>query len=61
MQGMLDVFTGAVTKASQEISNSTAPLHEAISGILNALDKTEKSAKSLLARVENLPQQKANQ
>ena len=61
IQGMLDVFTGAVTKASQEISNSTAPLHEAISGILNALDKTEKSAKSLLARVENLPQQKANQ
>ena len=61
MQGMLDVFTGAVTKASQEISNSTAPLHEAISGILNALDKTEKSAKSLLTRVENLPQQKANQ
>ena len=58
---MMDVFTGAVTKASQEISNSTAPLHEAISGILNALDKTERSAKSLLERVEKLPQQKANQ
>lgn len=61
MQGMLDVFTGAVTKASQEISNSTTPLHEAISGILNALDKTERSARSLLERVEKLPQQKANQ
>lgn len=61
MQGMLDVFTSAVTNASQEISNSTTPLHEAISGILNALEKTEKSAKSLLARVENLPQQKAKQ
>ena len=61
MQGMLDVFTGAVTKASQEISNSTAPLHESISGILNALDKTERSARSLLERVEKLPQQKSNQ
>ena len=61
MQGMLDTFTTAVTKASQEISNSTSPLHEAISGILNALDKTERSAKALLARVENLPQQKSNQ
>lgn len=61
MQGMLDTFTTAVTKASQEISNSTSPLHEAISGILNALDKTERSAKALLARFENLPQQQSNQ
>ena len=60
MQGLLDTFTTAVAKASQEISNSTSPLHEAISGILNALDKTERSAKALLDRVENLPQQKAN-
>lgn len=61
MQGMLDTFTTALTKAAQEISNSTSPLHEAISGILNALDKTERSAKALLDRVEKLPQQKANQ
>ena len=60
MQGMLDTFTSAVTKASQEISNSTSPLHESISGILNALDKTERSAKALLERVEKMPQQKAN-
>lgn len=58
MQGMLDVFTGAVTKASQEISNSTSPLHEAIGGILNALDRTERSARMLLERVEKLSQQK---
>lgn len=61
MQRMLDTFTTAVTNASQEISNSTSPLHEAISGILNALDKTERSARSLLERVEKLPQQKAIQ
>lgn len=61
MQGLLDTFTTAVTKASQEISNATSPLHEAVSGILNALEKTERSANALLARVEKLPQQKANQ
>lgn len=61
MQGLLDTFTTAVAKASQEISNSTSPLHEAVSGILNALEKTERSANALLARVEKLPQQKANQ
>lgn len=61
MQGLLDTFTTAVAKASQEISNSTSPLHEAVSGILNALQKTERSANALLARVEKLPQQKANQ
>ena len=61
MQGLLDTFTTAVAKASQEISNATSPLHEAVSGILNALEKTERSANALLARVEKLPQQKANQ
>ncbi len=61
MQGLLDTFTTAVAKASQEISNSTSPLHEVVSGILNALEKTERSANALLARVEKLPQQKANQ
>ncbi len=61
MQGLLDTFTTAVTKASQEISNSTSPLHEVVSGIYNALAKTERSVKALLDRVEKLPQQKANQ
>ncbi len=61
MQGLLDTFTTAVAKASQEISNATSPLHEAVSGILNALEKTERSANAILDRVEKLPQQKANQ
>lgn len=60
MQGLLDTFTTAVAKASQEISNATSPLHEAVSGILNALEKTERSANAILDRVEKLPQQKAN-
>lgn len=61
MQGLLDTFTTAVAKASQEISNATSPLHKAVSGILNALEKTERSANAILDRVEKLPQQKANQ
>jgi len=58
MQGMLDGFTTAVTDATQSIANATSPLHESISGILNALDKTERSARALLDRVQKLPQQK---
>ena len=58
MQGLLDVFTSSVTNACQSISNATAPIHEAIDGILKALDKTEKSAQALLERVEHLPQQR---
>lgn len=57
MQGMLDGFTTAVTDATQSIANATNPLHDSISGILNALDKTERSTKAFLDRLQKLSQQ----